>query len=160
MADVRQHLHRAPPQVAVGEAVQVRQAHEGVVRPVQHREGTRVPLDERALVAQAHADKQGLEADTVRLFWRLAARFAGDMTLAFLATGGVTFSGGVLPRLIDFADPDVFRARFEDKAPFGDLLRRVSTRLIMVDDAVLSGLGGIAARPDDYAINYPGRAWC
>ena len=117
-------------------------------------------LDERTLVAQAHADRHGLEADTVRLFWRLAARFAGDMTLAFLATGGVTFSGGVLPRLVKFADPDVFRARFEDKAPFGDLLRRVGTRLIVVDDAVLSGLGGIAARPDDYAINYAGRAWC
>ncbi len=117
-------------------------------------------LDERTLVAQAHADRHGLEADTVRLFWRLAARFAGDMTLAFLATGGVTFSGGVLPRLVEFADPDVFRARFEDKAPFGDLLRRVGTRLIVVDDAVLSGLGGIAARPDDYAINYAGRAWC
>ncbi len=116
-------------------------------------------LDERTLVAQAHADQQGMEADTVRLFWRLAARFASDMTMAFLATGGVTFSGGVLPRLVAFADPAVFRARFEDKAPFGDLLRKVGTRLIVVDDAVLSGLGGIGARPDDYALHYERRAW-
>ena len=117
-------------------------------------------LDEKAVVMRARANPRGAEADTVRLFWRLAARFASDMTLAFLATGGVTFSGGVLPRLVEFVDPVVFRARFEDKAPFGDLLRKVGTRLIVVDDAVLSGLGGIAARPDGYAINYARRAWC
>ena len=82
------------------------------------------------------------------------------MTMAFLATGGVTFSGGVLPRLVDFLDPAGFRARFEDKAPFGDLLRNVSTRIIVVDDAVLSGLAAIAAKPDSYAIDYASRAWC
>ena len=117
-------------------------------------------LDERTLVEQAHADPGGFEAETIRLFWRLAARYASDMTLAFLATGGVTFSGGVLPRLVRFADPAMFRARFEDKAPFGDLLRKIGTQLIVVDDAVLSGLGAIAATPDAYALNYERRAWC
>ena len=117
-------------------------------------------IDEKTLVAQAHADPAGDEAETIRLFWRLAARFAGDMTLAFLATGGVTFSGGVLPRLVRFVDPAVFRARFEDKAPFGELLRKIGTQLIVVDDAVLSGLAGIAARPEAYALNYARRAWC
>ena len=117
-------------------------------------------MTEHDLVARAHQDRHGDEADTVRLFWRLAARFAGDMTLAFLATGGVTFSGGVLPRLVSFVDPAMFRARYEDKAPFGDLLRKVGTRLIVVDDAVLSGLGAIAARPHDYALDYRRRAWC
>jgi glucokinase len=117
-------------------------------------------FDEAELIRRAKADHHGEEADTVRLFWRLAARFAGDMTMAFLATGGVTFSGGVLPRLVDLLDPVGFRARFEDKAPFGDLLRRVGTRIIIVDDAVLSGLGAIAADPDRYAIDYATRAWC
>jgi len=117
-------------------------------------------LDEKRLVEAAHADPHGDEANTIRLFWRLAARFAGDMTLAFLATGGVTFSGGVLPRLVAFADPAMFRARFEDKAPFGELLRKIGTRLVIVDDAVLFGMAAIAAAPDDYALNYPRRAWC
>lgn len=116
--------------------------------------------DETSLVAQAKADHDGEEADTVRLFWRLAARFAGDMTMAFLATGGVTFSGGVLPRIIDFLDPAGFRARYEDKAPFGELLRGVGTRIVLIDDAVLSGLGAIAANPGRYAIDYRHRAWC
>ena len=108
------------------------------------------------LVERAKADRYGQEADTIRLFWRLAARFAGDMTMAFLATGGVTFSGGVLPHLVDFLDPAVFRARYEDKAPFGDLLRRVGTRILMVNDAIHYGLGAIAATPERYAIDYEG----
>ena len=116
--------------------------------------------DEVDLIARAKGDHYGEEADTIRLFWRLIARYAGDMTMAFLATGGVTFSGGVLPRLIDFLDPAGFRARYEDKAPFGDLLRHVSTRIIITDDAVLCGLGALAARPDRYALDYRRRAWC
>lgn len=115
--------------------------------------------DEKRLVAQALADHAGEDAATVRLFWRLAARFAGDMTMAFMATGGVTFSGGVLPRLVDLLDPAVFRARFEDKSPFGELLRQVPTRIITTGDAVLAGLGALAAAPDDYAIDWPRRAW-
>lgn len=86
----------------------------GLVAPV---------YDEKVLVGRAMADHYSEDADTVRLFWRLAARFAGDMTMAFMATGGVTFSGGVLPRLVDLLDPAGFRARFEDKSPFGDMLQ-------------------------------------
>ena len=116
--------------------------------------------DVAVLIERAKADPHGEEAETTRFFWRLAARFAGDMTLALLATGGVTFSGGVLPRIIDLLDPAVFRARFEDKAPFGELLRHVGTRVIVAEDAVLSGLGAIAAEPNRYVLDYARRAWC
>ncbi len=115
--------------------------------------------DEKVLVERAMADRHGEDAETVRLFWRLAARFAGDMTMAFLATGGVTFSGGVLPRLVDLLDPVTFRARFEDKAPFGDLLRKVPTRIVTTGDAVLAGLGALASDPDRYAVDWARRAW-
>ncbi len=116
--------------------------------------------DEIDIIERAKADRQGEEAMTIKLFWRLVARFAGDMTMALLATGGVTFSGGVLPRIVDFIDPVVFRARYEDKAPFGELLREVGTRIIVADDAVLSGLAAIAAHPDRYALDWSRRAWC
>lgn len=116
-------------------------------------------LDEKRLVEVARTDPHSEEAHTIRLFWRLTARFAGDMALAFLATGGVTFSGGVLPRLSAFADPVAFRARFEDKAPFGELLRKIETRLVIADDTVLPGMASIAARPSEYALDYANRAW-
>ena len=115
--------------------------------------------DEKVLVERAIADHSSEDADTVRLFWRLAARFAGDMTMAFLATGGVTFSGGVLPRLVDLLDPAGFRARFEDKSPFGELLRKVPTRIVTTGDAVLAGLGALAAEPDRYVVDWKHRAW-
>ncbi|MGC2220971.1 MAG: glucokinase, partial [Methylocella sp.] len=57
--------------------------------------------------AKSHCSKErtrtgGEEAATLRLCWALTARFAGDLALAFLAKGGVTFSGGILPRIVEF----------------------------------------------------------
>ena len=83
----------------------------------------------------------------------------GDFALNLLATGGVTFSGGVLPRLAAFLDPAAFRARFEDKAPFGEMMRRIPTRLITANDVVLAGMAAIAATPRNYIIDYGSRAW-
>ena len=59
-------------------------------------------LDPPAVTAAALADPKGEAAESVRLFWRIVARFAGDMAVTFVATGGVTLSGGVLPRVVDF----------------------------------------------------------
>ena len=111
-------------------------------------------LDEAGMVEQALAQPDGAEALTLRLIWMLVARYAGDFALDLLATGGVTFSGGVLPRLAAFLDPALFRARFEDKAPFGEMMRRIPTRLIIANDVVLAGMAAIAAKPCDYIIDY------
>ena len=115
--------------------------------------------DPSSLIVAAHADVRGEEAATLRLFADLLARYAGDMALTFMASGGVTFAGGMMPRIIDLIDKDRFRDRFEDKAPYGDLLRRIGTRLIVHDDAVLSGLAALAATPERYVIDYARRAW-
>jgi glucokinase len=115
--------------------------------------------DEIALAGKARAEPCGTEAATLRLCWKLTARFAGDLALAFLATGGVTFSGGILPRILDYCDPASFRAAFENKAPYGELLRAIGTRLLISEEAVLAGLAAIAAAPQNYAIDYAHRAW-
>jgi glucokinase len=115
--------------------------------------------DVAALVDRAHADRSGPEAAAVAHFMRLLARFAGDMALAFLATGGVTFAGGMMPRLFDLVDADEFRRRFEDKAPYTHILAEMSTQVVVRDDAVLDGMAAIAAAPDAYAIDYAGRGW-
>ena len=116
-------------------------------------------IDQSAVVERAKADPGGEEGDTVRLFWSLAARYAGNMAIAFLATGGVTFCGGVLPRLIGLLDADAFRARFEDRAPFADVLRAVPTDVVVADDTVLHGLAALAAEPDRYVLDYARRNW-
>ena len=87
------------------------------------------------------------------------ARFAGDMAVTFVATGGLTLSGGVLPRVVDFLDEAAFRQAFEAKAPVDGLAKRIPTRLVTREDAVLVGMAAIASTPDRYGIDYGSRAW-
>jgi glucokinase len=112
-----------------------------------------------AVTAAALADPESEEAMSLRLYWRIVARFAGDMAVTFVATGGVTLAGGVLPRVIKFLDEAAFRHAFEAKAPVDALARRIPTRLITQDDAVLVGMAAIAAAPARYALDYASRGW-
>jgi glucokinase len=112
-----------------------------------------------AVTTAALADPKGEEATSLRLYWRIVARFAGDMAVTFVATGGVTLSGGVLPRVVRFLDEAVFRQAFEAKAPVDGLAKRIPTRLVTREDAVLVGMAAIAATPDRYGIDYESRAW-
>jgi glucokinase len=112
-----------------------------------------------AVTRAAAADPKGEEAASLQLYWHIVARFAGDMAVAFVATGGVTLSGGVLPRVVDFLDDAVFRQAFEAKAPVDDLAKRIPTRLVIREDAVLVGMAAIASTPARYGIDYASRAW-
>ncbi len=112
-----------------------------------------------AVTIAALADPKSEEATSLRLYWRIVARFAGDMAVTFVATGGVTLSGGVLPRVVRFLDETVFRRAFEAKAPVDGLAKRIPTRLVTREDAVLVGMAAIAATPDRYGIDYESRAW-
>jgi glucokinase len=118
---------------------------------------TAIP-SEIALIDKARENPRGEEAATLRHCWLLVARFAGDLALAFLAKGGVTLAGGILPRIVEFCDPARFRAAFESKTPYGELMRAIGTRLIVAENTVFSGMAKIAAAPQDFAINYAQRA--
>jgi len=117
-------------------------------------------LDDAALIKKACSHRDGEEAKTIHHFLHLIARFAGDLALVFLAKGGVTLAGGVLPRLTDFFDDDEFRAVFENKAPYSALMQTISTRLITAPDTVMGGMAAIAANPEHYAFDEAARAWC
>jgi glucokinase len=116
-------------------------------------------LDPPAVTAAAQAEPNGEAAASLRLYWRIVARFAGDMAVTFVATGGLTLAGGVLPRVLDFLDEAAFREAFEAKAPVDGLAKRIPTRLVTREDAVLVGMAAIGAAPDRYAIDYGSRAW-
>ena len=81
------------------------------------------------------------------------------MAVTFVATGGVTLAGGVLPRVIDFLDEAAFRLAFEAKAPVDGLAKRIPTRLVTREETVLLGMAAIGAAPGRYAIDYGSRAW-
>ncbi len=112
-----------------------------------------------AQITQAGLAGAGEERDALTLFWRIAARIAGDMAITFLARGGVTLAGGVLPRLAPLLDDAEFRAAFENKAPMDALARKIPTRLVMSSSAVLAGMAAIAAAPERFAIDYVNRLW-
>lgn len=111
------------------------------------------------IVAAALLDSSGREADSIRHFWRVTGRFAGDMGLIFLARGGVALSGGILPRVTSLLDASEFRQAFEAKAPMEHVLRKIPTSVVTGPDVVLAGLAAIAAQPEAYQIDYRQRAW-
>lgn len=111
------------------------------------------------VVNAALLDHHGPEAESVRHFWRLTARFAGDMALVFLARNGVALSGGILPRIISLLDAPGFRRAFEAKAPMEHVLRQIPICVVTAPDVVLAGLAAIAAQPGAYQIDYHQRAW-
>lgn len=122
--------------------------------------GLAVPDCDGAQVGeQACADPASAEAQTVRLFWRLVACFAGDMAITYLATGGVYLAGGILPRLVGLLDADGFRAAFEAKAPVDALARRIPVHLVTAPDAVQAGMAAIAVNPARYELDYAARKW-
>jgi len=117
------------------------------------------PEDGVAIVNEALANPKSEERATINAYLRIIARFAGDIAITFMATGGVTLAGGILPRIASMIDKGAFRHAFEAKEPVDELTRRISTRLLMEPDAVLYGMAAIAAEADRYAIDYKGRGW-
>ena len=107
-------------------------------------------VDPPTVTTAAATDPKGEEATVFRLYWHIVARFAGDMAVTFVATGGLTLSGGVLPRIVNFLDEAAFREAFEAKAPVDGLAKRIPTRLVTREDAVLVGMAAIASKPDRY----------
>ncbi len=153
------HLERAHGRITT-ESVSCGQGHARVYRARLLAKGVAPEYsDPAAVTAAALADPDGEAAEGVRLYWRIFGRLAGDAAIAFVARGGVTLSGGVLPRIVDLLDETEFRRAFEAKAPVESLARAIATRIVVEPDSVLAGMAAIAAEPGRYAIDYVGRAW-
>jgi hypothetical protein len=56
-------------------------------------------------------------------------------------------------------DEAAFRQAFENKAPVDGLAKRIPTRLVTREDAVLVGMAAIASTLDRYGVDYASRAW-
>ncbi|KRE02240.1 hypothetical protein ASE63_07705 [Bosea sp. Root381] len=92
-------------------------------------------------------------------FWRLLARVAGDLALAFKATGGVYLAGGIVPRLLPLADKAAIGAVFAGKPPMEDLAARFALHVVTAGDGAEQGLAAIAAGPERFGLDDPKRLW-
>jgi glucokinase len=104
--------------------------------------------DEARAPAAVAAAAQAGEAAALRAasaFSRALGEFAGDVALAFGATGGVYLTGGVLKGLGRAFDATALRDGFEDKGRFNALLRDVPCYRVDSDDLALRGLARILA---------------
>jgi glucokinase len=107
-------------------------------------DGVSADVDAGAIAKLARAG-DGPARETVTLYLRMLARFAGDVALTFSAAGGVYLCGGVTPRLLDLLDPAAFRAAFEAKSPHEDLMAATATVVVTSDRAGLIGCAAAAA---------------
>ncbi len=97
------------------------------------------------ILRQAHAGDRAARA-TIAMFVRLLGRFAGDMALAFRATGGVYIAGGVATKLGPLFDALLFRAAFERHPPYESLLKAIPSALIICPEPGLIGCAAYAQR--------------
>ena len=115
-------------------------------------------------VSAADVTTLALDGDPAALmavvcFWRLLARVAGDLALAFKATGGVYISGGIVPRLLPLAEHATIRAVFSGKPPMEDLASRFALHVVTAHDGAEQGLAAIAAAPGRFGLDDPARLW-
>jgi glucokinase len=66
----------------------------------------------------------------VDMFFALLGTLAGNLTLTLGALGGVYIGGGIVPRLLPLMETSPFRARFEAKGRYVNLMRGVPTWVI------------------------------
>lgn len=92
-------------------------------------------------------------------FWRLLARVAGDLALAFKATGGVYLAGGIVPRLLPLAEKAAIASVFAGKPPMEDLAARFALHVVTAGDGAEQGLAAIAAGPERFGLDDPKRLW-
>lgn len=92
-------------------------------------------------------------------FWRLLARVAGDLALAYKATGGVYLAGGIAPRILPLADKATIHAVFSAKPPVEDLAARFALHVITSDAAAEHGIAAIATAPERFGLDDPARLW-
>ena len=95
-----------------------------------------LPAPEVTAGAQAN-DPYCLRAVTD--FYAILASFAGDVALMTGAADGVYLSGGILPRILDLLDQEMFRERFGDKGRFREFNNTVPLAIVRAEHPGLRG---------------------
>lgn len=107
--------------------------------------------------ALAGSDETAREA--LEIFCRLLGRVAGNLAIAFMATGGVYLAGGISKKIAGFLAGSDFRAAFVAKAPHEELMNTMATAVITHEKPALLGLAAFARTPQLFGVDLNGRRW-
>lgn len=109
--------------------------------------GSGAPASNAAEVMHAaSADHQATAQRALDQFASWLGGFAGDMTLAYGAAGGVYLAGGIPRAMLDQLRSGPFRAAFEAKGAATEMLAGVPVRVITAPDACLRAAALAAGR--------------
>ncbi len=95
----------------------------------------------------------GVALAAIRLFGRLLARVAGDLALAYKATGGVFIAGGIAPKLLPHFDVVEMGEAFSHKPPMEALMRDLPLWIITGSDPAERGLAKVALDPAAFGLD-------
>lgn len=97
--------------------------------------------------------------ETMEVFARALGRAAGNLALLSLAHGGVFIAGGIAPRLLSLLADGRFRAAFEDKWPYREMMAGFATSVVTHPLPAFVGLAAFAKAPAIHAVVLSGRVW-
>ncbi len=97
------------------------------------------PLRPRDVAAGAR-DGRAECLEALALFTGWLGATAGDLALSLGALGGIYLAGGVLPRLEELFDVDLFCERFLAKGRFRDYLEPIPVRQVLRTESALVGV--------------------
>jgi len=97
------------------------------------------PLTAAEISAKATEKSDENCIKTLTLFTKILGASAGDIALSMGAFGGVYFSGGILPKVIDAIDTDLLTEHYLNKGIKQDLLKNIPIYLVSAPMPALTG---------------------
>ncbi len=101
------------------------------------------PLPAVEITRRALAGECAICGETLELFCEMLGSVAANVALTLGAYGGIYIGGAIVPRLGDYFERSGFRARFEAKGRFRELLAGIPTFVVTAETATLTGTSAI-----------------
>jgi glucokinase len=98
----------------------------------------------RVITDNAVSGKDSLCVEALQVFVAILGATAGNLALAYMATGGVYLGGGIPPKILPFLEKPNCLEAFADKGRFSDFVKRIPVRVILNERAALLGAAATA----------------
>jgi len=86
-------------------------------------------------------------------------RFAGNLAVVFVASGGVYLAGGISAKIAPALKAGSFREAFVAKDPHRHLMEEMMTAIITRPDPALAGIAAFARDPGRFGVELAGKSW-